>query len=132
MMICKRLDQSDKNKEIIIENEKIKLLRKLLNIVIMESLDIEDGTLGKLGEYSSVKKMIIEEVDKSNCCETDQLQSDEIEDLIKEIQDINEKNAKALVSLREKIKDELSAIHKSKQTHNAYIANAIANELNEH
>ena len=131
-MICKRVDQS--SKEIINENEKAKLLKKLLNIVIMESLDIEDGHLSKLGEYSSVKKMIIGEVDKSDCCETSEQQSenDEIKDLVKEIQEINEKNAKALVNLREKVKDELSAIHKSKQTHKAYISNAIANELNEH
>lgn len=130
-MICDKLPGSECNDKKDTGNEKAILLKRLLSIVVMESADIEDGYLDKLAEYSSTKKEIMGKIGNLNGDKIDTEHCNEIKGLIKEIQEINEKNAKDLVNLREKIKDELSALHTSKKTHNAYFSNAIADQLEE-
>lgn len=128
-MICDKLMYlDDKTKT---GREKAILLRRLLNIVVMESTDIEDGHLDKLAGYSSDKGNIMGDFGKLGNDDMSIEQCGEIKGLINEIQEINEKNAKALLNLREKIKDELAALHTSKKTHSAYFSNAIADQLDE-
>ena len=110
------------------KNEKAGLLRQLMNIVVMESADIEDCNIGKLTEYSSMKNKVMGEIKGLNN-ELDTEQSDEVEKLIKDIQGINEKNENDLLNLRKKLKDEFAGLNTNKKTLNAYFSNAITHEL---
>lgn len=107
---------------------KIELLRRLLDVVVMESADVADGNIEKLGEYSLVKKELmagIDGLDDSDVASIGVEHGGEIKCLIAEIQDINGRNEMALVALREKIKGEMAALHTKKKTHNAYFANEM-------
>ncbi|MGR3219788.1 MAG: hypothetical protein ACUZ8H_08230, partial [Candidatus Anammoxibacter sp.] len=111
-----------------VKNEKAVLLRQLLNIVVMESADVEDGNIEKLTEYSSMKSKVMAAIKGLNN-ELDVEQSAVVESLIKNIQVINEKNSENLSKLREKLRDEFAGLNTNKKTLNAYLSNAITHEL---
>ncbi|MGR3318748.1 MAG: hypothetical protein ACUZ8O_09745 [Candidatus Anammoxibacter sp.] len=127
-MIWDKMEHTDTDNKKAAGKEKTILLRQLLNIVVMESADIEDGNIDKLTEYSSMKNKVMGKIKDLNN-ELDVEQSIEVERLIKDIQKINEKNVNNLSNLRKKLKDKFAGLDTNKKTLNAYFSNAITQEL---
>ena len=127
-MIWDKMNNTDSDNKKATGNEKAILLRQLLNIVVMESADIEDGNIEKLAGYSSMKKNVMGQINVANN-ELDIEQGAEVERLIKNIQEINGKNANDLINLRKRLKDEFAGLSTNKKTLNAYFSNAITQEL---
>ena len=111
------------------DNKKIEYLRRLLNVVVMEAADIEDGNLDKIGEYISMKKGIMSSIGQLDKLTIDTDNCDEIKSLIINIQNINEKSGKALIVMREMVRNKMAGLHASNKAHKAYFNVAIADGL---
>jgi len=59
----------------------------------------------------------------------DTADSNEIKSLITNIQNINEKSGKALLVMRETVKNKMAGLHASNRAHKAYFHKAIADGL---
>ena len=111
------------------DNRRIGNLRRLLNVVTMEAADIDDGNLDKIDEYILIKRGIVSAIKQQEDVAIDADYCVEIKSLITEIQDINEKSCKALIVMREMVKDKMTGLHTSNRTHKAYFNKAIAEGL---
>ena len=111
------------------DNKRIENLRRLLNVVTMEAADIKDGNLDKMAEYALIKRGIMSAVGQQEYVSADVGNYYEIKSLITEIQDINEESGKALVAMREMVKDKMAGLHTTNRTHKAYFNKAISEGL---
>ncbi len=111
------------------DNKRIEYLRRLLNVVVMEAADIEDGNLDKIGEYILIKRGIMSAVGQLDGLTIDSDDCNEIKSLIVKIQNINEESGKALLVMREMVKNKMAGLHASNRAHKAYFHKAIADGL---
>jgi hypothetical protein len=106
-----------------VEEKAVILYKKLLEIVQLESSEIEKQNLDRVEHYWAQKLNILKELDELKTDDQwmgNQATHAELGKLIKKIMNINDANADAVTKLKNGINVEISDLHKNKSAYKAY------------
>lgn len=107
------------------DNKILSLYKKLLDIAEKEQVEIANNNIDSLEGYFIQKDEIIKEIETLNNSGSGVLsyrENTEIETIIKKILELNEKNIRDVQKLQYSIVTDVSAIHKGRNAHRAYIS----------
>jgi hypothetical protein len=106
-----------------VEEKAVILYKKLLEIVQLESSEIEKQNLDRVEHYWAQKLNILKELDELKTDDKwmgNPATHAELGKLIKKIMNINDANADAVTKLKNGINVEISDLHKNKSAYKAY------------